>query len=488
MARAKKRDPLEEIESDWVLWLATLFPGDVSLPFSTFHAGFWEWLWTIPQQTRAEAIEAWARDTGKTTTLELACVRMAVTGRRYGLYVSRTQDQADGKVENVGAKFAESDLFALFYPEHADRKVTKYGHSAGWRRNRLRTSGGFTLDAAGLDRAIRGLKVEEDRPDLIVIDDIDEHTDSLAVIGKYERRLSRSILPARSRGAVVIFMQNLIHENGVMARLLDRRSDYLRSARRVGPIPAVNDLAYEQEGNRYHITAGTPTWPGGFDLDRAEQELNASGPSAFLAEYQHEPQDILGDIFGQFDFTPLRISRDELPPLDSCIVRVDPAVEGDGESGQGCCVVGRDRAGIVYFMSGYEGRSGPLEAIRTGIRMAVAEKAHEVGIEDVQGKRTWESVWREAVMAEGEAARGLQMVRVGVQGLSKPERVSQMVTDFELGRVRIVEGTHHIMEAALKRFPGKPNDLVDAMWHGWDALRRGGVASATTTSAVLPEF
>lgn len=483
-----KPDPLAEIEQDWLLWLATLFPGDVTHPFASFHQSFWEWLWSIRPNARAEGIECWARDSGKTTSLELAIVRLATTGRRYGLYVSRTQDQADAKIENAAAKLGESDLFALFYPEHADRKVSKYGHSAGWRRNRLRTAGGFTLDAAGLDRAVRGLKVEEDRPDVVVIDDIDEHTDTALTITKHEQRLSRSILPARSRNAVVLFKQNLIHENGVMARLLDRRADYLRSARRVGPIPAIEGLAYEADGDRFKITAGEASWPGGFGLERAEAELNASGPTAFLAEHQHEPQDILGDVFGHMDFAPLRVKRSDVPPLDIVIVRVDPAVEGDADSGQGACAVGRDRESIVYFLSGYEGKSSPLQAIKTGIRMALAEQAHEVGIEDVQGKKTWESVWREAVMEVGGEARGLQLVRVGVQGLSKPERVSQMVADFELGRVRIVEGSHHVMEGALHRFPAKPNDLADAMWHGWQALRNFGQAQASVAKGSIQDW
>jgi len=38
--------------------------------------------------------------------------------------------------------------------------------SKGWRRNRLRTASGFTIVAIGLDTAARGVKLDEDRPDL----------------------------------------------------------------------------------------------------------------------------------------------------------------------------------------------------------------------------------------------------------------------------------------------------------------------------------
>jgi hypothetical protein len=49
-----------------------------------------------------------------------------------------------------------------------ERELNKYGSSKGWRRNQIRTSDGFKVDAIGLDTAARGFKIDEDRPDFIV--------------------------------------------------------------------------------------------------------------------------------------------------------------------------------------------------------------------------------------------------------------------------------------------------------------------------------
>src|SRR5262249_33134883 len=72
--------------------------------------------------------------------------------RRYGLYVSMTQQQADDHVQNV-ASMLESDAVAAAYPDLGNRMIGKFGNPRGWRRNRLRTERGFTIDAIGLDTA-----------------------------------------------------------------------------------------------------------------------------------------------------------------------------------------------------------------------------------------------------------------------------------------------------------------------------------------------
>jgi hypothetical protein len=95
--------------------------------------------------------------------------------RRYALYVSMTQEQADDHVANVAA-LLESPAIAAHYPALGQRLVGKFGNPKGWRRNRVRAASGFTVDAIGLDTAARGIKLEDARPDLIILDDIDGST------------------------------------------------------------------------------------------------------------------------------------------------------------------------------------------------------------------------------------------------------------------------------------------------------------------------
>lgn len=92
---------------------------------------------------------------------------------------------------------------------------------SGWRRNRLRAASGFTIDALGLDTAARGMKLEDQRPDFMVVDDIDDSEDSPGTVRKKARILTKKIIPAGAKDPALLMCQNLIHANSVFSRILD---------------------------------------------------------------------------------------------------------------------------------------------------------------------------------------------------------------------------------------------------------------------------
>src|SRR5690606_24664960 len=106
-----------------------------------------------------------------------------------------------------------------------ERLVGKFGNSKGWRRNRLRTSDGFTIDAMGLDSAKRGAKVDEQRPDFLIIDDVDDAEDSEDTTTKNMRIIARKIMPTLTDGAAILFIQNMVSDSSMMARVLRGEAD-----------------------------------------------------------------------------------------------------------------------------------------------------------------------------------------------------------------------------------------------------------------------
>jgi hypothetical protein len=294
--------PLDE-RGEWRLWLRALFPRYFTHDFAPFHQEFWAWVWAIRHGTRPTPfVGIWPRDTGKSTDAEVACVALAAGRvRRYGLYLSRTQDQADDHVGNVSA-LLESDAVGERYPALSDRALGKFGASKGWRHNRLRTRLGFTLDAVGLDRAVRGIKLEEQRPDFMILDDLDTESDSPTVVGKNVRTLTRKILPLGSDDVAVLAVQNLVHDESIFGRLAGASStpaDFLADRTLSGPHKALNGFAYERRGTRTVITGGEPTWAG-LDLEACQQRIDRDGIDAFLAECQHERQRPEGVAFPEW--------------------------------------------------------------------------------------------------------------------------------------------------------------------------------------------
>lgn len=150
----------------------------------------------------------------------------------------------------------------------------------------------MTIDALGLDANVRGARLDQWRPDLVVIDDVDGRHDSRMVSARNVETITESILGLGSDDMGVVVAQNMPNEHGFVARLVTGEASYLADRTLLGPIPAVEGIAYRAvpspDGpNIWRIIAGTPTWPGGYGLDRAEQDLNLSGPDAFEAERQH---------------------------------------------------------------------------------------------------------------------------------------------------------------------------------------------------------
>lgn len=494
------------------LWLTAMLPAYFPFPFAAHHEATLDWLWSIQLgERRRPEVDVWARGGAKSTLAEAGTVMVGARGqRKYGLYICRTQDKADDHVQNC-ANMLESPRIAQAYPDMARRAVGMYGTSKGWRRNRLRTANGFTLDAVGLDTDTRGLKQEEQRPDWIVVDDIDDPFDSAAAVKRMIDTLTLSILPVGSADLIVWLVQNLVHNDGVFAQVIDRRAEMLGDRVVNGPIPAIagdyrieftGDTRPMEEGGRpWRIVGGEPTWLGQ-DVAACEAKLALIGPTAWEAEAQHKPRRRIGGMYDDVLDTVVHCSRDEVPALVRVAVCVDPAVtETDGSDCHGvqCDGIGVD--GVIYRLRSWEERAAPRTALVTAITWAYEEGALEVGIEmnlgaDLSGRsieESWGAVFSNAldeVLAQHPEWHDRPRVRAKklratASTGSKQARSSIMHADYELpGRIVHVTGYDTVLEAALERaFVVKPFDLVDAAFYSWQELRHPVAMSGTGAGA-----
>lgn len=488
----------EELAQDWTAWLRYLFPGYVTHGFGGHHELFWRWVWAIEAGRGADPFVAiWPRGGAKSTSGELGVTAVGARGRRrYVLYVSETQDQADDHVGNI-ASMLESTRLAELYPAMGERLIGKFGNYKGWRRNRIRTATGFTVDAIGLDTAARGVKLEENRPDLIVLDDLDGALDSPGVIDRKVTGLTRTLLPARAEHAAVLAVQNLVSRNGIFGKLAgvaEEPADFLALRTLSGPIPAIEGLVLDKrEDGSALITAGTPTWEGQ-DIAICQAEMDTDGATAFLIECQHEVTLRGGGMFDHLEFHHCELG--EVPELVTITVWVDPAVtDTDRSDSMGIQADGIAADGTIYRLRSWEQRSSPETALGLAISWAYELGAVNVGVETDQGGDTWRSVFAAALASilterpelAGKPKPMFASEKAGAGQGPKTERASRMLADYERPGRRIVHviGSHSILEQALNRFPRtKPYDLVDAAFWSWHYLRRmsqpAGTSAATT--------
>jgi hypothetical protein len=480
--RKEKGEPLSEVPDTWDAWLPYFYPNYVVAPFGQRHRELWQWFDGLKRGARPRPfVGIWPRGGAKSTTCELGVVRTgARKARKYVWYISETQDQADKHVSSI-SNLLENPKLERHYPDLAARALSKYGTSKGWRRERLRTRSGLTVDSLGLDVASRGSKIDESRPDLIILDDIDDKYDSAVVTLKKIGIITSSILAAGSSDLAVIFAQNVIHPDSIAARLLDGRADFLSDRIISGPFKAVDDLEYTQVDGKTTITGGKPTWEGQ-GLEICQNMINTIGLTSFLQESQHEVDNI-GGKWASMQWR--RREWADLPHFLKVVVWVDPAVTSTDQSDcQGICAGALGVDLKKYMLYAWEGIKSPENAMEQAIEKGLELGADHVGVETDQGGDTWESVYKQACDTIRRKRGGvrIQFPRfvhskasyidelTGHAFGSKVARNEKMHASYERGEVIHAEGTNTVLEKALLRFPTKPMDLADAAFWVWHDL------------------
>lgn len=422
-------------ETNWAEWLHHTLPNVCTHPFAQHQHDFWDWLWNItPGQRPPAFVGIWARGGAKSSSAEAGVVALgARRARRYGLYVCDTQDRADDHVGNVAA-LLESPTVARYYPALSERRIGKHGNSKGWRRNRIWTADGYVIDAIGLDVAARGVKLEDQRPDFLVIDDIDGHRDSPTISRSKAETLTQDIIPAGAEDLAIVAIQNLVIPHGVFAQLAAGTADFLRNRILSGPIPALRNMRVEHQpasdefpDGRDVIVEGEPTWEGQ-DLQRCQAMLDDMGLRAFRREGQHDVVRVEGALWTLEQIDAGRV--DHAAELARVVVAVDPSGgEGQGHDEQGIVAAGKDSDGECFVLADATCSLSPAGWGRRAVLTALECGADRiVGEVNYGGAMVVSTVWVAAdlLMAEGVEGAGrfgTGSPRVGTVTASRGKRV-----------------------------------------------------------------
>lgn len=343
---------LEFQRAGWELTLKTLWPTAFTKKMAPFHVREYEWASKIMPDTPAQDyISIWGRGAAKSTTAETIAAYLGIMRRRrYVWYVSATQNSADDHIVNIGDMLMAEPV-QKYFPTMANRKVDKYGNAQAWRRNRLMCEDGFTIDALGLDVAVRGRKIGDQRPDLIILDDVDEKYDTPEQTQKKLESIANKILLAGTPYTVVIGAQNVITPTGIFAKFADRTHTILTNSIIDGPIPAIYDL--KTNGNE--IIDGTPSWPEGLGIEQCQNIIRQTGLNAFLLECQHDVHQTEGALW-----TRDMIRYSDLPAkIDDFNIGIDPAMSDGPKADLTGIYVAALSGENVYLVDEFSGRLHP---------------------------------------------------------------------------------------------------------------------------------
>lgn len=289
---------LEDIESDWRIWLKTLFPQFVRGPLAPYHQEFLDWVWStlwakrkgLPLPDGNAFMSVWGRGCAKSTFARLVPIaEAALLGKGYSLLVSGNQDQANKHLTSIESLLT-SDKVRYYYPTLGKPKVGGTDKNRAWNQKMLHLASGFVLQGIGLDVGIRGANIDDQRVTSLIVDDVDDRSDTALQSEQKMDKFLHSILPTKKPGTIFICAQNLVLESGVINRIFTGDVPALANAHVSGPHPRIANLKtekVEKNGRQLDvIVGGTCTWPAD-TIEICQEDVDTYTLPVFMRECQN---------------------------------------------------------------------------------------------------------------------------------------------------------------------------------------------------------
>lgn len=486
------------------------FPHYVKLENSRLHDFLYERLPAMlaSLKSEADAIAAPRGEAKSTICSQIFVIWCIVNGwKHYPCIIMDAFDQAAIMLEAIKSELEFNPRLLMDFPEAT-------GQGRVWQAGVILTTNDIKLEAFGSGKKIRGRRHGPHRPDLIVLDDIenDENVASPEQRDKLESWLDKGVmkLGGADEKCDVLFIGTILHHDSVLCRKLanpfwrhrvfkavitwpDRMDmwDTWEEIVRNEDIPLRKEA--EEEGReiadadlpswRYYakhqaaMDAGAVvSWPAGRPLFRLMWIRARDGHSAFDSEYQNSP--VSGDDAPFAECITFWVNRlDEWVFYGAC----DPSLGKKGKS--------RDPSALL--VGGFNRSTGILDVVVAAIRKRLPDRI----IEDIIALQAeWHCLlWVVEAVQFQEFLRTELVKRSAKRGIPVPARAVIPSTDKDL-RIEAIQP--HVANGLIRLHPSQ-NTLIDQLRHYpkadhddgpdalemlWKAAQSGGAVGVASRS------
>lgn len=327
----EKKQRIEKTKKDYAACVRYYFPHYATSECGDFQIEAAEY---IKKNKECIDAEIWARGHAKSTHLDIMIP--------FWLWINNELDVVllVGKNEE-DAKILLSDLQAEF--EVNPQIIADFGEQknmGSWEEGKFVTKNGIAFFSLGRDQNPRGVRYRNRRPSLIIFDDIDD--DVLAENPKRVAKVVKRIFGAYvgttdNLGCRIIFANNLIHNAGIIAKVIEKVKALKLFKSRVNMVNAL-----DKEGN--------PTWHQKYTKDYFLKKQELTGDYNFQTEYQNNPQ-IEGKLFlqEQIQFAPIP----NLNSFEAIVAHWDVAYAGTSTADYNAVKVWGLKAGNFYCIKAF---------------------------------------------------------------------------------------------------------------------------------------
>lgn len=211
---------IEKSKDDFEYFCRTYFPHYIKKSKSVFHQYMYENidLWMNDSKS-VNSVTAAPRGEGKSTLFtQLLPIWCVLTERKkFIVIVMDSLEQATMMLEAIKVELSFNARLSQDYPKAA-------GQGPTWQVAKAVTKQNVMLVAAGSGKKLRGMRHGPYRPDLVVLDDIenDENVQNKKQRDKLQKWIDKAILKLKERGEKmdVVYIGTVLHYDSVLNRTL----------------------------------------------------------------------------------------------------------------------------------------------------------------------------------------------------------------------------------------------------------------------------
>jgi len=472
--------------SDYSFFVRTYFPHYIKSEPSVFHAWFFS---TVPalidnkvgQLIDISAPRGEAKSTLGTQLLTLWCV---VTGRKKFIpIVMDSFDQAATMLEAVKVELEDNPRLAMDFPSAC-------GRGRVWNAGIIVTAGNVKVQAFGSGKKMRGLRHGPHRPDLVMLDDIenDENVRSKEQRDKLEGWLKKVVIPlGPPDGSMdIVYLNTILHYDSVANRTHRNPLWHRHKFRAIVRWPDRLDMwqtweeifindgpeqadAYYAQNQQLMDAGAVVSWPTMRPLLKL-MKLRAADHHAFDCEYQNDPTNDDAALFREIKYW-VQPSRDWIYYGVN-----DPSLGKNNRSRDPCAILvgGHDRhTGILAVVEARVARMIPDRQIQTMIELQREYRCLLWGVESVQ----FQEFFRQQLIKDS-AKVGVPLPAIPlIPHTDKGLRIESLSPHVSNGLI-LLHPSQTVLIQQLRHFPeADHDDGPDALHMLWSLAtsRAGGI-------------
>jgi hypothetical protein len=464
-------DDLEQIIAEFTFAVDPANPKSERLPLFNYADG------NLTLVTSDVAAAILPRGFSKTTLINALNLRAIVYSlRKYILYVSETATHAASQLGTIKNQLASNELLKLCFGELEPGRQ----ESNKWTEHYIEPKNGVKVQAIGRGGQVRGMSKDAQRPDLIIVDDLEDSESvrnpelRLAAKRWVKGTLEPAIEDMGNKRGQIIYIGTLLHPEALMPSLA-RDPDVISI--RLGALDSRGKLL----------------WPHRMTHEQLEKKRLSFAALGQLEEFYLEYlSEVRENDTKTFPSSQFRYAARSLAEVSAMAIAIDPAISEDRRADMAAIAVvallnnntfhifeafGRvgmsDDDKITKFFEFYDRylRPLPLHKRMVGVESVAYQRALAVSLEKARNERMVASGFEKYSFPVTQITHGKTGKLVRVQGILRPVFASGALT-FD----RIFPD----LEDQLDLWPAGKRDIPDAVAMALKMLAPAGFTYPST--------